>query len=86
MKWIAKSPKGKILDLTCRHAACQVRYEDAHRFVCPCHGAEYDLEGRVLKGPAKEDLVVLENYGGRIDMDLSITDDPSIEYDKTYLM
>ncbi len=26
------------------------------RFLCPCHGALYDEDGKVLKGPAKQDL------------------------------
>ena len=27
---------------------------------CPCHGARYDLDGRVLKGPARDPLEKVE--------------------------
>lgn len=41
----------------CTHKGCQVEYvHDAKQFVCPCHGARYDLQGNVMKGPAKRPL------------------------------
>ena len=45
------------VDLKCKHRGCDVNYDgDLHKFVCPCHGSEYDLGGRVLKGPTKAPL------------------------------
>jgi len=45
------------VDITCTHSACQVNYDADHlRFYCPCHGSEFDLYGRVLKGPATKPL------------------------------
>lgn len=42
---------------TCTHLGCDVDYGAAvRRIVCPCHGSEYDLRGRNLKGPAKRPL------------------------------
>ena len=34
----------------CTHNGCETAY-DAGRFVCPCHGAVFDLDGSVLAGP-----------------------------------
>ena len=36
----------------CAHLGCPVRYyRDPGRFVCPCHGGIYDIEGKVDGGP-----------------------------------
>lgn len=47
------------LDSTCTHAGCQVgRFRTENGFMrCPCHGSQYDLEGRVFPDqPAPDDL------------------------------
>src|SRR5436190_10341124 len=45
------------VDIKCKHRGCDINYEAADKkFVCPCHGSEYDMTGAVLKGPAKEPL------------------------------
>jgi cytochrome b6-f complex iron-sulfur subunit len=42
---------------TCTHAGCTVTWEkDQKVFVCPCHSTQYDKDGKVLHGPAKEAL------------------------------
>jgi Rieske Fe-S protein len=43
----------------CTHKGCDVELE-GNKFVCPCHGSEYTLEGKVTEGPAKEDLKTFE--------------------------
>jgi cytochrome b6-f complex iron-sulfur subunit len=41
----------------CPHKGCDVEYEhETKHFVCPCHGARFSLDGKVLKGPAKKSL------------------------------
>lgn len=41
----------------CTHLGCTVQWKSAqNRFVCPCHGSQYDAEGRVVKGPARRAL------------------------------
>jgi cytochrome b6-f complex iron-sulfur subunit len=41
----------------CTHLGCTVEWKsDVNRFICPCHGSEYDLIGRVEKGPANKPL------------------------------
>ena len=45
------------VDIKCKHRGCDINYEAMDKkFVCPCHGSEYDLAGANLKGPAKEPL------------------------------
>lgn len=39
------------ISTVCTHLGCIVRAE-AGGFKCPCHGSEYDLAGKVTRGPA----------------------------------
>jgi glycine/D-amino acid oxidase-like deaminating enzyme/nitrite reductase/ring-hydroxylating ferredoxin subunit len=42
---------------TCTHLGCQVKFNTAERtWDCPCHGSRFDVDGRVLEGPAVSDL------------------------------
>ena len=42
---------------TCTHLGCRVTFNTAERsWDCPCHGSRFDVDGRVLQGPAVEDL------------------------------
>ena len=51
----------RALDPICTHKHCTVDYDpDEKLIVCPCHGSTYDLEGKVLKGPAKKPLTVYD--------------------------
>jgi len=45
------------LDPVCTHAGCIVNWNQEEKsWDCPCHGARYDTDGRVLNGPADRDL------------------------------
>ena len=45
------------LSPTCTHLGCRVNFNTAERsWDCPCHGSRFDVEGRVLQGPAVKDL------------------------------
>lgn len=45
------------VDIKCTHGPCDLNYESKEKkFVCPCHGAEFDLTGMVIKGPAEKPL------------------------------
>lgn len=36
----------------CTHLGCLVTWQrPAERFVCPCHGGQYDTDGKVVAGP-----------------------------------
>jgi Rieske Fe-S protein len=43
------------LSLACTHLGCTVSVTE-RGLACPCHGSEFDRQGRVLKGPAVRDL------------------------------
>ena len=57
-----KSSAGAISALSpvCTHAGCIVAWNNAEKsWDCPCHGGRYDVGGRVLTGPPREDLKVI---------------------------
>jgi Rieske Fe-S protein len=44
---------------TCTHLGCLVSFNNAEQsWDCPCHGSRFDVDGRVLHGPAIKDLAV----------------------------
>lgn len=43
----------------CTHKGCDVEL-DGDKFVCPCHGSEYTIDGKVTQGPAKTNLKTFE--------------------------
>jgi len=46
---------------TCTHKGCTVEWkQDQKSFVCPCHGAKYSAEGKVLQEPAQKPLRAYE--------------------------
>ncbi|MFI5135944.1 MAG: Rieske 2Fe-2S domain-containing protein [Chitinophagales bacterium] len=58
--YITKQPDGSFLALRmyCTHKGCKLNAA-ADKFVCPCHGSEFSLNGDVTKGPAKTNLISL---------------------------
>ncbi|MGI8950221.1 MAG: FAD-dependent oxidoreductase [Chitinophagaceae bacterium] len=46
---------------SCTHMKCTVSWNIAEKsWDCPCHGARYDCNGKVLTGPADRDLEIIE--------------------------
>jgi len=41
------------LSMQCTHEGCPVRPPVRGIITCPCHGSQYDLDGRVRQGPAQ---------------------------------
>ncbi len=57
--WVVKQSDGKITAFApqCTHLACAYHWEAAQsKFVCPCHGSVFSIEGKVLEGPAPRPL------------------------------
>jgi Rieske Fe-S protein len=54
-----RDPSGRLFTVSavCTHLGCVVRWNPAETsWDCPCHGSRFDLEGRVLHGPATRPL------------------------------
>lgn len=58
-----KDEQGLIhaVDPVCTHARCIVNWNSAEKsWDCPCHGARYAPNGKVLTGPARKDLQLIQ--------------------------
>jgi len=43
----------------CTHLGCiPAYYPDQHKFICACHGGQFDASGKVLKAPPPSPLVI----------------------------
>ena len=57
--WVVRTEDHNVVAYkpACTHLACPYHWEhQANKFVCPCHGSEFSLEGKVLTGPAPRPL------------------------------
>lgn len=48
-----------VFSSRCTHLGCQIDKSEKGMLVCPCHGSTFDMEGGVVKGPARSGLEVL---------------------------
>lgn len=64
-EWPSKAPglvfvpqdgKVRAISARCTHAGCLVLWKEKGEFDCPCHGSRFDINGKVLVGPATEPL------------------------------
>lgn len=47
------------LNAICTHLGCVVPWNtSANKFMCPCHGSQYNAEGKVVRGPAPLSLAL----------------------------
>jgi cytochrome b6-f complex iron-sulfur subunit len=46
----------RALTAICTHQSCTVEWDTSEKFVCPCHGSQFDATGAVLRGPAATPL------------------------------
>ena len=57
--WVVKEANNKVVAFgpQCTHLACAYHWQmDAGKFVCPCHGSEFAVNGSVIMGPAARPL------------------------------
>jgi len=57
--WVVKKSAGEIIAFSpqCTHLGCAFRYEEQKKtFLCPCHTSNFDMDGKVLDGPAPRPL------------------------------
>ncbi|NEO26135.1 MAG: cytochrome b6-f complex iron-sulfur subunit [Kamptonema sp. SIO4C4] len=48
------------LNAICTHLGCVVPWKaSANKFVCPCHGSQYNENGKVVRGPAPRSLALV---------------------------
>src|SRR5215470_8233383 len=58
--WVVRKGEGvKVFSGVCPHLGCSVNTR-ADKFVCACHGSEWDVEGAKLAGPTPRGLDTLE--------------------------
>ena len=69
--------KEQIISLTCTHQGCTVARQEDGKFLCPCHGALYDEQGKVIQGPASRSLPRFQIVQRREDAVQLIADSPT---------
>ncbi|MBI5201609.1 MAG: ubiquinol-cytochrome c reductase iron-sulfur subunit [Elusimicrobia bacterium] len=69
--WVL-TPNGRdfiAFDPKCTHLGCPYRWDDSQKkFLCPCHTAVFDVDGRVVSGPPPRplDRFSTKVVGGRL--------------------
>lgn len=56
---VANVPEAGVVALyqVCTHLGCLPKWEPGqYRFACPCHGSQYEIDGRWITGPAPRGL------------------------------
>ena len=57
-----------ILDITCTHMGCELHWNAAETsWDCPCHGSRFDFEGRIIEGPALNNLKRIEEGPNKVE-------------------
>jgi cytochrome b6-f complex iron-sulfur subunit len=56
--WLTRSEEGVLaLYKVCTHLGCLYAWRDQEdRFICPCHGSEFERNGTYIRGPAPRSL------------------------------
>ncbi len=53
---VKENNKLEVFSTSCTHLGCRIKQIENGKFICPCHGSEFNLQGEVLKGPATKPL------------------------------
>ena len=57
--WVVKTADNQVIAFApqCTHLGCAYRWDEQNRnFLCPCHASTFNIEGKVLSGPAPRPL------------------------------
>lgn len=56
--WIANTEQGVMaIYKVCTHLGCLYNWADQeNKFLCPCHGSQFELDGDYIRGPAPRSL------------------------------
>jgi len=61
----------------CTHQGCQIKAKgDAKTVTCPCHGAQFNLDGTIADGSRQKTIAALSHYAIRTNSDGVIEIDP----------
>ena len=70
--WVSNNPAGLLaLYKVCVHLGCIYGWNDQEfKFICPCHGSQYQHDGTYISGPAPRSLdrfvITIEDENGQI--------------------
>jgi cytochrome b6-f complex iron-sulfur subunit len=56
---VKQNDKLKIFSTSCTHLGCRIKKAEEGKFICPCHGSEFNIKGEAIKGPASKPLKLL---------------------------
>jgi len=59
------------INAVCTHLGCVVPWNKAaNKYMCPCHGSQYDQNGKVVRGPAPLSLAIahVEDEDGKVSL------------------
>jgi cytochrome b6-f complex iron-sulfur subunit len=56
--WLSNTPEGVMaLYKVCNHLGCLYNWNDQEvKFICPCHGSQFEANGDFIQGPAPRNL------------------------------
>ncbi|XWK87199.1 MAG: FAD-dependent oxidoreductase [Phormidium sp.] len=75
-----KANSNEAISLTCTHQGCTTQKQANGEFHCPCHGAAFDKNGKVIKGPAQRDLAkykVIDRKSNQLQL-IATTNNPNL--------
>jgi len=70
--WLSNTEEGlKALYKVCTHLGCLYNWQDQEiRYICPCHGSQFEPDGDYILGPAPRDLdqfvIIVETPDGQV--------------------
>jgi cytochrome b6-f complex iron-sulfur subunit len=56
--WLSNTPQGLVaLYKVCTHLGCLYNWSNQDvKYICPCHGSQFEKEGQYIQGPAPRNL------------------------------